>query len=436
MKLKKLNWFAPLPPAKTDIANYTFRILPELTKYVDIVLWTEETKWDKQLEQYAQVKCYQLNNIRWSDINDADLNVYHIGNNSLFHSSIWEISNKCPGIVVLHDFTLHEFFFGIYKEQKRNKYAYLQIMSRYYGQENKKIAQDFWDGKLNTEFMAKNYPLTDLAINNAVGVITHNKEAYQVLNQKNCSLIGYIPLPYANAPGLKAKKRLVKNRKPYKLIVFGHIGPNRRLESILEALATLPEKKNFHLDIYGELWNDSYIQGKINNLKLDKLVKIHGFVKEKVLHSALNNADLAINLRYPSMGEASGSQLRIWSHSLPTLVTKTNWYGMLPDNIVGFVRPEHEIEDIQKQLQSFLLEPEKFYEMGRRGKKLLEEQHSPKIYAKAMVDFMTEAINFRAYPLVNYLVKRVSEEMVYLGTNNLSKEQTENTAKAIDYLIS
>lgn len=311
-------------------------------------------------------------------------------------------------------------------------------MVRYYGQESKQIAKDFWDGKLNTEFMAKHYPLSDLAINDAVGVITHNKEAYQILNKnkKNRSLIAYIPLPYANVTGLKGTKKLVKNNRPYKLIVFGHIDSNRRLESLLEALATLPEKNNFYLDIYGELWNDRHIQGKINNLKLDKLVKIHGFVKEKVLHSALNNAHLAINLRYPSMGEASGSQLRIWSHSLPTLVTKTNWYAMLPEKTVEFVRPEHEIEDIQKQLQSFLLEPEKFYEMGRRGKKLLEEQHSPEIYARAMVDFMAEAIEFRAYPLVNYLVKKVSQEMVDSGTYNLSKEQVENTAKAIDYLIS
>lgn len=117
----KLNWFSPLSPAKTDIANYTFRVLPELTKYVDIVLWTEQTNWDKQLEKYAQVKYYQLNNICWSDINDADLNVYHIGNNAKFHTTIWEISNECPGIVILHDFSLHHFFAGIYKNQKKIK---------------------------------------------------------------------------------------------------------------------------------------------------------------------------------------------------------------------------------------------------------------------------------------------------------------------------
>jgi len=28
----KLNWFSPLPPARTGIADYTFGILPELSR--------------------------------------------------------------------------------------------------------------------------------------------------------------------------------------------------------------------------------------------------------------------------------------------------------------------------------------------------------------------------------------------------------------------
>ena len=429
----KINWFSPLLPAKTDIAHYTFRILPELSKQTEIVLWTARDNWDKKLEQYASVKYYQLSNIPWSEINNADLNVYHLGNNDKFHTAIWKVSQKCPGVVVLHDYRLHHFFGAIYREQSKNKDSYLKQMIRHYGQDCRQIAEYFWQGRISTEFMAKYYPLTDLAIESAIGVITHNRETYQNLTQKNRSLVGYIPLPYASKSQTKSKH--LANRPPYKLIVFGYINLNRRLESILEALATLPEKKQFQLDVYGELWDSNYIQQKINYFQLDKLVKIHGFVQENVLDSALATAHLAINLRYPTMGEASGSQLRIWSHALPSIVTKTDWYATLSEDTVVFVHPDREIEDIQQHLRNFLLKPEEFSEMGKRGKQLLEAQHAPETYAQDIFNFAEKAIKFRTYSLAEYLIKKVSNEMTLWRTYNLSKKQIENTAGAINFLI-
>ena len=38
------------------------------------------------------------------------------------------------------------------------------------------------------------------------------------------------------------------------------------------------------------------------------------------------NLELLINLRYPTMGEASLSQLRIWRHALPSMVTQVGWH--------------------------------------------------------------------------------------------------------------
>ena len=40
----KINWFCPLLPEKTDIAHYTSRILRELQKYAEVVLWTNQKK--------------------------------------------------------------------------------------------------------------------------------------------------------------------------------------------------------------------------------------------------------------------------------------------------------------------------------------------------------------------------------------------------------
>ena len=47
--LPTIHWVSPLPPAATDIGHYTLRILHDLTKLANVVLWTDASKWDPNL---------------------------------------------------------------------------------------------------------------------------------------------------------------------------------------------------------------------------------------------------------------------------------------------------------------------------------------------------------------------------------------------------
>ena len=106
---------------------------------------------------------------------------------------------------------------------------------------------------------------------------------------------------------------------------------------------------------------------RFKRLGLQGVVKLHGFVPAEELDAALAAAHLAVNLRNPTMGESSFSQLQIWDHALPTLVSQVAWYAKLPENAVAFVRPEHEVLDIQRHLNAFLADPDRFVEMGIRA---------------------------------------------------------------------
>ncbi len=107
----------------------------------------------------------------------------------------------------------------------------------------------------------------------------------------------------------------------------------------------------------------------IGELGLGRLVSVHGFVAEAAeLDAALQRSHLALNLRDPTMGEASASQLRIWQHGLPSLVTDIGWYATLPASTVAKVRRESELADIQMHLAEFLRAPERYREMGQAGR--------------------------------------------------------------------
>ena len=430
----RINWFSPLPPAQTGIAEYTKCVLPYLSRYAEVFLWTDRQKWDSDLGKYADVRHYELTNIPWFDINQADLNIYHIGNNPEFHYPIWRISQQCSGLVVLHDFRLQHFFSGIYRDQKRDRDTYVSHMKGYYGVEGEQIAQKFWDGALTAESIIESYPLTNLALENAIGVVTHTKEAFNTLEQENRWFVGYAPLPYINKCQVQTNNKVIST--PYRIVIFGYIGSNRCLEAFLKALSTFNEKEMFRLDVYGQLWNQEYIHHKIQELGLTNLVKIHGFVKETKLDFALENAHLAVNLRYPSMGEASASQLKIWSNALPSLVTQIDWYAEQPENTVAFVRPEYEIEDIQQHLRNFIANPEYFMQLGKNGQKLLQEQHHPENYARAVIKFASKVKKYRRYPTAYNLVEKVGLDLSNWMNYEILDTQIQRTAEAINFITS
>ena len=432
----KINWFSPLPPGKTDIAEYTIRLLPTLVKNCQLELWTNQRIYDREISRYVKVNSYQIGNIPWAKINQADINIYHIGNNPDFHKEIWQISCQCPGLVVLHDLKLQHFFGGIYREANNDKLGYLEQMRYYYGIEGETAAEMFWNGEISTEFMAEHYPLTPLALKNAIGVISHSKQIYKKLKQENLWLTSYIPLPYPSQGQLlnQEPKNNRNNRKFYQLTVFGYIGSNRCLDIVLESLATFPQKQSFRLDIYGEVWDVNYIRQRINQLGLDSLVTLHGFVPEIELETALADSDLAINLRYPTMGEASGSQLRIWSHALPSLVTKVGWYAELPEDTVAYVRVDHEIEDLHQHLQAFLSNPEMYKAMGKNGQSWLEKNHHPEFYVNSILHFAQEVCQGRYRCTANYFIERVGREISYWSDDNLSDLELKGLANAIYFL--
>ena len=412
----KINWFSPLPPASTDIAHYTTRVLPALSARAEVTLWTDQDGWDAALRKQAAVRPYPLEQMPWAELNRGDISIYHMGNDPRFHGALWQVSRRHPGVVVLHDVSLHQFFDGLYRMQWHDLESYLSLMEFYYGQKGRSDAAECFkhDGR-NILYMAEHYPLTELALENALGVLVHTQSAFAALKREHRWPVAYAPLPFASTLGLpqaqSSRSSARARHSPYHLVVFGYIARNRRLDAVLTALAELPEREQFHLHIYGQIWDHNYIHARVDSLDLGQRVTVHGFVPEDELDAALAAAHLAINLRHPTMGEASGSQLRIWNHALPSLVTNTGWYATLPANTVAFVRPEHEVADIQGHLKEFLNDPARLAAMGEQGRRVLTEQHAPEAYVNVLLDLLTSAQRFRPRAVAERIAERAGALM-------------------------
>jgi glycosyltransferase involved in cell wall biosynthesis len=437
----KINWFSPLPPARTGIADYTFGILPELARRAEVTLWTDRADWDPVLEKYATVRRFklegQLERIDWVELNRAELSFYHIGNNHLHHASIWQVSRQSPGIVIVHDVRLHDFFESLYRGQWRDERGYLAQIEKHYGEEGLRAAMEFVSARHGDfDLMAQRFPLTPAVLENALGAVVHTKDAFNELHDTNYCPVFYAPLP--SAPVHPSKQNTDgRLAEPFRLIIFGHIGRNRRLDAVLEALAQLQERNRFQLDIYGEIDDAKTLRQRIHTLNLKDTVKVRGYAPAADLDHALSTAHVAINLRYPTMGEASASQLRIWEHALPSLVTKVGWYASLPAEAVVHVRPEHEVADIRSHLESFVADPERFARMGEHGRQLVETEHHPKTYVDAMISLASNARQLKLRQSAFYLAQR-SGTVMGAWTNRMQNdlEAPRRVAEKIHALLS
>lgn len=434
----RLNWFSPLPPAESEIAHHTFRVIKALSPRAQITLWTEQNEWDPELGSYARIQHYQLNQMPWSLLNQADATIYNIGNHPDFHGAIWQVSQSHPGLVILHELRLQHLFALLYRDRRHDWEGYVALMEQYYGKAGRLAAESFWSNRSNVSELAEHYPLTSAPLKNALGVVVHTREAFNQLKQEGHWPVAYAALPYpvTEFSQITHSSSKYANGPPYRLIIFGHLGANRRLSELLRALADMQERESFRLDVYGNLLDVGDVHSQVQVLRLEEIVTFHGFVPDAELDRALGLAHIAINLRYPSMGEASGSQLRIWDHALPCLVTRTGWYEEISDDAVAFVRPDHETADIQAHLRAFLNDPEPFARKGMNGRRILEEHHTPEAYAQAIVDFIKSMRSFQLCTAAYALADRTGAEMSVWTSPTGVDESYRKVAEEIYALLS
>jgi glycosyltransferase involved in cell wall biosynthesis len=404
----KLNLFSPLPPLRSDIARVTTSLLPLLAEKAEVVVWSSETRWKPAAEAHAAVRTYDVAHPPWREINEADVTFYQMGNDPRYHHAIWRMSQQHPGIVILHDVMMQHFFSGLlFHNFGLTRRGYLELMERHHGEKGRTLAESHLHGLLGPEELGQQCPLTAGAAENALAAVVHSQTAFDLVPEETPA--AYLPLCVgAPAPAEVAAR---STAEIYRISLFGFLGPNRRLPVVLHALANFAGSDRFRLDVYGTIEGEEKIQQLIARLGLGESVTMHGFVDASDLAEALRRTDLVMNLRNPSMGEASGSQLQLWQYGLPALVTRAAWYATLPENTVAFVRPEHEMEDIQAHLAAFLAEPEKYRELGRNGRRHVAENHSLESYAQSLLEIAARAPEFRARWIARDIARRVAPAM-------------------------
>lgn len=336
----KIAYFSPLPPNRSGVADYSVALLPFLARHSQIDLWIEASEEDCKVPDGCSRMFYSNGDNLQALLSSYDAVLYHLGN-SPAHRSLYRVFLDHPGVVVLHDFVLHHFLAGYYLDFLNLPTLYVEEMEYNYGPQGRSLGQAAIDGRGQQlwEHAPLQYPLNKRILDNARGVIVHSDFVRTAILATHPGLhvtkINHFAQITEDATSIAALRR--RYGIPEDRVVVGSFGlatSAKRLEKTLRALERLRRHDVLFL-LVGQETND-VARTRLENGMPD-CVRTTGYVDSVAFDDYIKLSDICVNLRWPTMGETSGSLLRALASGKPCIVSNVGWFAELPSNCVAKV---------------------------------------------------------------------------------------------------
>ena len=274
---------------------------------------------------------------------DADVALYHVGNDPEAHGWIVDALRKRPGVVVLHEYVLHHLIAGITIGRGDGR-GYLEAMERDLGVAGRLLGLGVLDNLLPLlwETQPERFPLAGVVLDHARGLIVHSR--YVADRARSAGYQGRLwQVPHPVWPPVAALPATDVAGEPL-LGCFGYLNMNKRIPQLLEAFAELRQRlPGARLLLVGAAGERFDVERRLERLGLTDGVHRLDYVPEERMWSLMAACDVLVNLRYPTMGETSGSAIRALALGKPLVVSDVGWFSELPDGAVLKV-PVDELE--------------------------------------------------------------------------------------------
>ena len=338
----------------------------------------------------------------------CDQLVYHIGDNYGFHVGAIKWISRMPGLTCLHDFYLGNLFYGNYAID-RNHQHYFNVVKQLYGEAT---ANDYFIPMSAVDRIERTFqsaPMTEWIASLSSGLITHSSWGLDRITKHFSGPTRVIPLSYLtphididSAPSVSDKIRI---------LTVGHMNPNKRIDSIIEAISGSPHLKQYAtLQLVGPISADH--SGKIKALadKLGVSISIHGSVDEDLLRRFFVDADISCCLRNPTLEAASASTIEAMQYGKAVIVLDHGFYKELPDDCVCKIPVDNEITGLRNQLELLCKDQAYRKRLGEKAKNYAIHTFRPEQYARNIIEMCAQV------PKASICRDRVNQATQYYKT--------------------
>jgi glycosyltransferase involved in cell wall biosynthesis len=365
----KLAYFSPLPPARSGIADYSAMLLEELRGLLDIETFAGDGR------PFAA---------------GGGLALYQLGNNA-DHIEAYETAIRHPGVVVLHEANLHHLIADI-TIRRGDWNAYVEACAHDGGEPAREFAQRVRALEVGPDY--DGVPMLRRVLSASRGVIAHSRYVADKCRAAGfAGPIAIIPhgaaMPVTERMNWRAK--LGVNETDPLVGIFGYLKPYKRISQSLRAFARvrklIPEAK---LILVGEEHPDFPLEPQIGALGLQAAIRRFGYATPEEFEGYLSACDVILNLRYPTVGETSGTLLRAFGMGKAVVVSDVGSFAEFPDDVCLKVPiGAGEDETLFSILNLLVSRPALARALGARARAWVEQECSWSNVARQYAAFLT-----------------------------------------------
>jgi glycosyltransferase involved in cell wall biosynthesis len=355
----RLALVTPWPPERSGIADYSYRLARELGQRVDIDVVVANPLLD-----YAKPREHGVSLMEAASFSAGhsarqhDRVLYCMGNSS-FHRHVYELLRARPGAVVAHDVRLTGFYgwFAGVEQPSDPTGRLLERIRALYGPRIPDTA--LGDGSPTPEQQsALGIFMTREIQQYAEQLLVHSRFAQDVLELDRGVADRDVPvavMPFG-IPEASERDAGTLGERPL-VISVGVVSEVKGLATLIAAFGTLAESyPQARLVIAGpgeegelERWR-AYAREHAPGAN----VEVSDHLSEAAFRDLLGAADLAVQLRIVSNGEASAAVADCLSAGLPTIVSALGWAAELPAGVVEPVPAGADAGLVAERMRSLL----------------------------------------------------------------------------------
>jgi glycosyltransferase involved in cell wall biosynthesis len=325
--------FSPVRPMRSGISDYTEELLPQLSEHWDLCLFVNGYRPDSEVVRRLPVfDCAESDPLEL--LPSFDATVYHMGN-SPCHGYIYDLLQRWPGLVVLHEVSIHHFLADRFLSAGRAPDYLKELRLQHGDSAAERGRRTLWAGEAaQWESEPLKCPMNRRVIAAAAAIVAHSDFVASWVRERRSDIPIYRVDHHAFPPSLYLPNAGCDDPDDsvLRIVTAGHLNPNKRVDAVLRAVARVGEQFRVRYELLGEVAPVWDLQALAHKLGVDDRVQIHGHVSREEIYRQLLTADLCVALRMPTLGETSGIAMRALACGLPLIVSDAGWFAELPDS--------------------------------------------------------------------------------------------------------
>ena len=410
----KLAYVSPLPPERTGIAAYSCELLPFLMRHYDVELVVQQSA----VKVPEALSGLPIRTVEWFQANAASCPrvLYHVGN-SATHQWMFELIERIPGTIVLHDF----FLGGVFHWMDWTGVAPGTCRMRLFeGHGYPGLLCDSTEGRT---VAVDRYPCNSRVVEDANGIVVHSDDALQLARLWSDAGDQWCMIPQLRrlAPlgdRAAARRALRIDDGDFVICCFGFLGPAKLDDRLLSAWlrSTLATVTRNRLVFVGENDGGDYGETLLRMIAQDpagKRVRITGFVDDDTYERYLDAADIAVQLRGVSRGESPRTPLDCLTHGVPLIANTGDSLAALPDSVAIRLRTDFEDDELTAALERLAGNDALRAQLTRTGRDHIRDAHDPERIAArfhhAIERFTVDGPRRRYHDLVRAIAADTTE---------------------------